>query len=232
MKIVSVMLLALIIAGCQTGDKGGQISKLESQEDKVSYAIGLNVGTNMLRDSVRFSVAPLMQGLKDAALDTNQRLMKPSEVEQTLMAYQEELKAKAMEARMKQGEASKKRSDDFMEQNKKKADVVTLESGLQYKVIKEGSGAKPTKDDVLTAHYQGSLADGTEFDSSYKRGEPATFRLTQMIPGWQQAFPLMKVGSKWELYVPANLAYGESGSGPIGPNEALVFQVELLDIKK
>ena len=119
MKSMSVVVCALALAGCQTGEKkGGQVSKLESKQDRVSYAIGLNVGANMLRDSVRFTIEPLMQGLKDAALDTAQRMMKPAEVEQTLMAYQEELKSKAMEARMKQGEASKKKSEDFMEQNK------------------------------------------------------------------------------------------------------------------
>lgn len=232
MKVVLIVFLAFVIAGCQSGDKGGKITTLESQQDKVSYAIGLNVGTNMLRDSVRYNVAPLMQGLQDAALDTAQRLMKPSEVEQTLMAYQEELREKAMEMRRKQGEAGKKRSDDFLEQNKNKAGVITLESGLQYKVIKEGTGPKPTMDDYLVAHYRGTLSDGSEFESSYNRGEPATFKLTNVIKGWQQAFQMMKVGSKWELYIPADLAYGEAGSGPIGPNEALIFEVELLDIKK
>ncbi len=232
MKVVLIVFLALVITGCQTGDKGGKVTTLESQQDKVSYAIGLNVGTNMLRDSVRYKVAPLMQGLQDAALDTAQRLMKPSEVEQTLMAYQEELREKAMEMRRKQGEAGKKRSDEFLEQNKKKAGVVTLESGLQYKVIKEGTGLKPTMEDYLVAHYRGTLSDGSEFESSYNRGEPATFKLTNVIKGWQQAFQMMKVGSKWELYIPADLAYGEAGSGPIGPNEALIFEVELLDIKK
>lgn len=121
----------------------------------------------------------------------------------------------------------------FLAENKKKSDVVTLEDGLQYKIVKAGKGEKPTENDMVTVHYKGHLIDGSEFDSSYKRGQPASFPVNGVIPGWTEALKLMPVGSTWELYIPANLAYGEQGAGmAIGPNETLIFTVELLNIKK
>ncbi len=232
MKVLHAVLLSAVLAGCQKGsDSQGERAKLESERDKVSYSIGVNIGMNMLRDSVDFNPAPLLQGLKDAALDTSKRLMTPSEMNVTIMAYQQELQGRKMENAKKQGETNLKEGNEFLTENKKKEGVVTLPSGLQYKVIKEGTGPKPGKDQYVTAHYKGTFVNGKEFDSSYGRGEPATFRVTGVIAGWTEALQLMKVGSKWELYIPANLAYGEQGAGPIGPNQTLIFEVELLGIK-
>jgi FKBP-type peptidyl-prolyl cis-trans isomerase FklB len=234
MKFLSAVLLSLILlSGCDKGSQqGGSDVKLETVRDSVSYSIGINIGMNMLRDSVEFNPAPLVRGLGDAALDTSKRLMKPSEVEQTLMAYQQQLTQKRMESARLKGDANLKRSEEWMAANAKKSGVVTLPSGLQYKVIKNASGPKPTKEHLVTANYRGTTVDGKQFDSSYDRGEPATFRLSGVIPGWTEGLQLMSVGSKWELYVPAKLAYGEQGSGPIGPNEALIFEIELVKIQK
>ncbi len=228
-----LMFLSVVICGCQSGnDSPERLTKLETQMDRVSYAIGLNVGANMLRDSVKFEIKPLVQGLTDAGLDTSQQLMTMAEVEQTLTTYQQELQAQGMERMRKRGEERLKAGSEYLEQNKTKPGVVVLPSGLQYKIVKKGTGAKPGKDDLITAHYKGMLITGEQFDSSYDHGEPATFRIQSVIPGWQEAIPLMTVGSKWELVIPAHLAYGEGGSGPIGPNEVLVFDFELLSLQK
>ncbi len=233
MKIVQMCLCLAIIAGCQSNDgSSGSVTKLETQTDRVSYAIGLNVGTNMLRDSVKYEIGPFLQGLKDAALDSSRRMMTFAEVEQTLMSYQQELQTQAAERVRKQGEERLKIGKEFLEQNKTKPGIVVLPNGLQYNVVKKGSGAKPAPDDYITAHYRGRLVTGEEFDSSYERGEPVTFRTASVIKGWQELIPMMNVGSKWEFYIPAGLAYGESGSGPIGPNEALLFEFELLSTQK
>jgi len=151
----------------------------------------------------------------------------------------EEMQAAVMEtqqaqqaARQAGGDKAKKAGEKFLAENKKKKGVKTLKSGIQYKVIKEGKGAKPTAADSVVAHYKGTLVDGTEFDSSYKRGEPATFGVGQVIKGWQEVLPLMAAGSKWQVFIPSDLAYGEHGAGgSIGPNETLIFDIELLEVK-
>ena len=151
----------------------------------------------------------------------------------------EEMQAAVMEmqksqqaARQAKGEKAKKAGEDFLAANKKKKGVQTLKNGIQYKVIKKGKGAKPKASDSVVAHYKGTLIDGTEFDSSYKRGQPATFGVGQVIQGWQEVLPLMAAGSKWQVFIPSDLAYGPRGAGPnIGPNETLVFDIELLEVK-
>ena len=156
--------------------------------------------------------------------------MKPSEA---MAAFKEEMMKKHEEELKKAAEKNKKEGEAFLAENKKKEGVVTLPSGLQYKVIKEGDGQMPKDTDMVTVNYRGTLVDGTEFDSSYKRGNPATFPVNGVIPGWQEALKLMKVGSKWQLFVPAGLAYGEKGAGStIGPNATLIFEVELLSISE
>jgi len=185
----------------------------------------------MLHDSVEFNAEPLLQGIKDATLDTSKRLMKPSEVEKCLMTYQQQLSTKRMENARKAGEANLKKGQEWLAENGKKPGVITLPSGLQYKVIKQGTGPKPKREQMVEAHYTGTLIDGSKFDSSVDRGEPTTFQVGGVIPGWTEALQLMSVGSKWELYIPPGLAYGEAGAGPIGPNETLIFEVELISIK-
>jgi FKBP-type peptidyl-prolyl cis-trans isomerase FklB len=151
----------------------------------------------------------------------------------TMAAWQKEMMAKATETQKKAGEKNKKEGDTFLAENKKKPGVVTLPSGLQYKILKEGTGPTPKATDTVVTQYRGTLINGKEFDSSYKRNQPATFPCNQVIAGWTEALQKMKVGSKWQLFVPSNLGYGENGAGgDIGPNATLIFEVELIDIKK
>ncbi|MCJ7833279.1 MAG: FKBP-type peptidyl-prolyl cis-trans isomerase, partial [Deltaproteobacteria bacterium] len=170
------------------------------------------------------------KGFKDA-LSGAKPLLSEEEMRTVMTAFQKEISEKQAEKTKVLGEKNKKEGETFLAENKKKEGVKILTSGLQYKVVKEGTGKKPKATDKVTTHYQGTLIDGTEFDSSYKRGEPAAFPVNGVIPGWTEALQLMKVGSKWQLFVPSKLAYGERGAGPkIGPNAVLIFTVELLSI--
>lgn len=204
---------------------------LTSQKDKVSYSLGMDLGTNLKRQQIEVDADLLAKGLKDA-LGDGKTLLTADEVRSTLMALQAELRQKQQEAAKQAAEKNKKDGEAFLEENKKKEGVVTLPSGLQYKILKQGDGKKPTADDTVECNYRGTLIDGKEFDSSYKRGQSASFKVKGVIAGWTEALQLMPVGSKWQLFIPSNLAYGERGAGrDIGPNAALVFEVELLSIK-
>jgi FKBP-type peptidyl-prolyl cis-trans isomerase len=223
--------VALALLGCQTApDKK---MKLETQKDRLSYSIGLNVGHNLGRDSIAINPDAFIRGLMDASLDSASRLMTDAEVRECIMQYQAEQRTKLEEGARVVGEKNKKEGEAFLEQNKKQPGVVTLPSGLQYKVLVEGKGRKPTLNSTVMTQYSGKLLDGTEFDSSYKRGEAATFPVSGVIKGWTEALQLMKEGSKWELYVPPELAYGPAGfgGGAIPPNATLIFQVELISVK-
>jgi FKBP-type peptidyl-prolyl cis-trans isomerase FklB len=158
--------------------------------------------------------------------------MSDKDMDETMKSFQQEMSTK-MQAKQKiEGDKNKKEGEAFLEANKKKDGVITLPSGLQYKILKEGSGAKPTATQTVKCNYRGTLIDGKEFDSSYKRGEPTEFPVGQVIKGWTEALQLMPVGSKWQLYIPSNLAYGENGGGSmIGPNAVLIFDIELISIK-
>jgi FKBP-type peptidyl-prolyl cis-trans isomerase FklB len=204
---------------------------LKTDKDKQSYAIGLNIGKSMKHDGVEIDTAALARGIKDA-LAGGKVLMTDDEIKATLTALSASLK-KASEAKAAAlGNKNKTEGDAFLAANKSKDGVVALPSGLQYKILKEGSGPKPTASDSVVCNYKGTLLDGTEFDSSYKRGQPATFPVGQVIKGWTEALQLMPVGSKWQLFVPSDLAYGpRSPGGEIGPNSTLVFEVELLSIQ-
>jgi len=206
--------------------------ELKDQKDKVSYGIGVSIGNNLKRQSVEVNLDVLFQGIKDS-LAGGKMLMTEQEISETMMNFQKELMAKQQAHRKELGEKNKKEGEEFLAENKKKEGVVTLPSGLQYKVIKEGDGKVPTINDTVTVNYRGTLIDGTEFDSSYKRGQPVTFPVKGVIPGFSEALQLMKVGSKWQLFMPSNLAYGERGAGEeIGPNATLIFELELLSIKE
>ena len=210
----------------------GENIELKDQKDKVSYSIGINIGKNLKKQSVEVNPDILLQGIKDA-LSGGKTLMTDQEVNETMMNFQKEMMAK-QQARMKElGEKNKKEGEAFLAENKKKEGVKTLPSGLQYKIIKEGDGKIPTINDTVTVNYRGTLIDGTEFDSSYQRGQPASFPVKGVIAGFSEALQLMKVGSKWQLFIPSNLAYGERGAGnEIGPNATLVFELELVSIKE
>lgn len=202
-------------------------AELKTTKQKYSYAIGFQIGTGLKRDNADVDVEAIKQGIKDV-LSGSKTAVSMEDMQAAVMEMQKSQQA----AREAQGEKAKKAGEKFLAENKKKKGVTTLESGIQYKVIKKGKGAKPTTSDSVVAHYKGTLIDGTEFDSSYKRGQPATFGVGQVIKGWQEVLPLMPAGSKWQVFIPSDLAYGPRGAGAnIGPNETLVFDIELLEVK-
>jgi FKBP-type peptidyl-prolyl cis-trans isomerase FklB len=221
--IIGILLLAVQGLAAET-------TQLKSQKDKVSYSIGINVGNNIKQFPGDIDLDIVMKGFKDALAGTKP-ILSEEEMRTVMAAFQKEMTAKQAEMMKSQGDKNKKEGEAFLAENKKKEGVKTLASGLQYKVIKEGTGKIPKATDKVKTHYQGTLIDGTEFDSSYKRGEPATFPVNGVIPGWTEALQLMKVGSKWQLFVPSKLAYNERGAGPkIGPNAVLIFTIELLSV--
>ncbi len=204
---------------------------LTTPKDKASYAIGMNIGRGLHRDSVDVDPNVLLQGLKDA-LAGGKPLLTDDEAKAALTALQAEVGKRQQEKAAVLGEANKKEGEEFLTTNKTKEGVVTLPDGLQYKILKQGTGPKPTASDSVICNYRGTLINGTEFDSSYKRGQPATFGVGQVIHGWTEALQLMPVGSKWQLFIPAEMAYGARGAGAdIGPNATLIFEVELLSIQ-
>lgn len=216
-----------------TGTKTGTATPfvLKTDKQKQSYAIGLNIGKNMQKDGVEIDSAAMLRGIKDAVAG-GKVLMTDEEIKTTLTALAGDLKKKQELKIAAESSANKTAGDAFLAANKAKPGVVALPSGLQYKILKQGDGPKPTTADQVTCNYKGTLLNGKEFDSSYKRGEPATFPVGQVIKGWTEALQLMPVGSKWELYIPADLAYGSKQAGPdITPGSTLVFEVELLSIK-
>ncbi len=216
-------------------------SRLKTQKEKVSYALGLDLGNQFSKMSVDVDPAILGQGLKDA-LSGGKALLTEAEVRAAISELQTELKKKQAEAGKGTDDErkaelgllaayNKSTGDKFLAQNQKKEGVTILASGLQYKILNRGEGRKPTLEDTVVCHYVGKLLDGTEFDDSYKRNQPMTFAVKGVIKGWTEALLLMPVGSKWQLIVPPQLAYGETGSGAVGPNATLIYEVELLAVK-
>lgn len=204
---------------------------LKTKKDKLSYALGMNIGTNLQKQQIPLDPSLLARGIRDSMTGAK-TLLTEDEMKTVLTEAQNEMKQE-MEAKMKQeADTNKKAGEDFLAANKSKQGVTTLPSGLQYKVITMGTGAKPTASDTVVCNYRGTLTNGTEFDSSYKRGQPATFPVGGVIKGWTEALQLMPVGSKWQLFVPADLAYGEHSPAPqIPPNSTLIFEVELISIQ-
>jgi FKBP-type peptidyl-prolyl cis-trans isomerase FklB len=228
-KIVITILSIMLLISC--GEKTLTKDDLQTQEEKVSYAIGNDFGKNLKRQKIEVDPEIFLAGLKDANNDTS--LYTQDELTAIIMEFQKQQKAKMEETNKVEGEENKKAGEEFLAANKEKDGVVTTESGLQYKVINEGNGPKPGPEDTVTVHYRGTLINGEEFDSSYKRNQPATFPVNGVIKGWTEALQLMKTGAKWELYIPSEIAYGERGAGgAIGPNEVLIFEVELLEVSK
>lgn len=213
-------------------------SGLSTQAQKVSYILGMNIGSQFKANQVPLDESSFVAGIK-TAVDGGEPKLTKEDIQQTMQAFQAEMQKKQEEAQKAEqaataaaAENNKKAGEKFLADNKAKPGVVTTASGLQYKVLTEGKGAKPKATDTITVNYRGTLIDGTEFDSSYKRNEPATFALNAVIPGWIEGLQLMPEGSKWEIYVPSELAYGAGGTGgPIGPNATLIFEVELMKIE-
>jgi FKBP-type peptidyl-prolyl cis-trans isomerase FklB len=213
------------------GARGTSVLALKTPKDKLSYALGMNMGTGLYKQSVEVDPAILLRGLKDG-LAARKTLLTEEEMRAALTQLQGEIRKKQQEVARLAGESNKKEGDAFLAANKGNEGVVTLPSGLQYKVLTEGTGPKPTLTDSVVCNYRGTLINGTEFDSSYKRGQPATFPVNGVIKGWTEALQLMPAGSKWQLFVPPDLAYGERGGSPvIGPNATLIFEVALLSIQ-
>jgi FKBP-type peptidyl-prolyl cis-trans isomerase FklB len=205
---------------------------LKEQKEKVSYVIGVDIGKALQKQGVAIDPDLVARGIKDG-FSGGKLLMSDQEIKETMTAFQKEMRAKQEMALKQAGEKNKREGEAFLAENKIKEGVKTLPSGLQYKVIKAGSGKKPKATDTVVTHYKGTLLDGTEFDSSYKRNQPATFKVNGVIRGWTEALQLMEEGAQWVLYVPAALAYGERGAGPqIGPNATLIFEVELISVQE
>jgi FKBP-type peptidyl-prolyl cis-trans isomerase len=222
--------IAVMVAGVTAGGMAADESTLKDEKAKISYGYGMEIGKNLKRQGIEIDPDLLAKGLK-ASLAGEKTLMTDEEVKQTMMAFQQKMQAARMEKSKKEGEENKAKGDAFLAENKKKEGVQTTPSGLQYKVITKGTGPMPKSDDTVKTHYRGTSIDGTEFDSSYKRGEPATFGVTQVIKGWTEALLMMPVGSKWQLFIPSDLAYGPSGRPSIPPNATLLFDIELLAIE-
>ncbi|MCK9563940.1 MAG: FKBP-type peptidyl-prolyl cis-trans isomerase, partial [Bacteroidales bacterium] len=197
-------------------------------EQKLSYIFGQNIGGQFKAEGMAVDVAAFSAGVQDAISDAEPRL-DHDEVIAVLESFQQEQMAEREAQHNAQAETNKAEGDAFLAENAQKEGVVTLESGLQYLIIEEGDGPSPSAEDTVEVHYTGTLIDGTEFDSSHRRGMPASFGVNQVIPGWTEALQLMKEGAKWQLFIPPGLAYGPGGTGgPIGPNQTLIFEVELL----
>lgn len=227
MKKVFVLLLTVsffIVGTVSAGDK------FESKQEEIGYAIGMNIGTSMRQQPLDIDTDQLVAGLR-AVLKGEDTLITIDEMAQILTAFQQEMQMKQMAEAAAAAAKNEKLAQEFLAKNGKQDGVVTLDSGLQYKVIRAGEGATPQEESKVQVHYSGTLLDGTEFDSSYKRGEPASFPVNGVISGWTEALQLMKEGAKWQLVIPSQLAYAERGAPPIiPPNAALIFEVELLKI--
>jgi FKBP-type peptidyl-prolyl cis-trans isomerase FklB len=226
--LLTVAVSAVMLGGCSGKEQA--VVNMETLQDKVSYGIGLRIGRDFKAQQVELNPDLLMKGIEDGLAGVDP-LLTDEQIRETMVAFQQEMmtreKARLEEASTKNAGEGKK----YLEENAKKEGVVTLPSGLQYKVITEGTGKQPAATDMVKVHYRGTLVDGTEFDSSYSRNEPAEFPVGGVIPGWTEALQLMKEGAKWQLALPPELAYGERGAGPrIGPNATLLFEVELLEV--
>lgn len=204
---------------------------LKTDKDKLSYALGMNFGENFRKQGLDVDPAVFAKAFADS-FNGGKTAMTDQEVQTLLMAAAQEVRKKQAAQQAEKGTAAQKEGEAFLAANKAKEGVVTLPSGLQYKILKSGTGEKPTADDTVVCNYKGTLINGTEFDASERHGGPATFPVKGVIAGWVEALQLMPVGSKWQLFVPSNLAYGAQGPGEIGPNATLIFEVELVSIQK
>lgn len=202
---------------------------LNTDSDKISYAIGVNIGQNFKDQHLTINTQAIAQGINDG-YNGSKTLMSSQDMQSTLLSFQKNLIAQRQEQLTQTSDQNTQQGTSFLAQNKNKPGVVTLPDGLQYKIITPGAGASPTDKDSVTVNYVGSFINGQVFDSSYQRGKPATFPVTEVIPGWTEALKMMKPGATWEIYVPSSLAYGDRGIGPIGPNQTLIFKINLISV--
>lgn len=228
-KLVTAAVMGLMMT---TAMAATDATSLSTDTDKLSYSIGADLGKNFKTQGIDINPAALAKGMQDG-MGTAPLALTEQQMKDVLNKFQKDLMAKRTSEFNKKADENKTKGEAFLAENKSKPGVVVLPSGLQYKVIEAGTGSKPAKTDTVTVEYTGTLINGTVFDSTDKAGKPATFQVSQVIPGWTEALQLMPAGSTWEVYVPAGLAYGpRSVGGPIGPNEALVFKIHLISVKK
>jgi FKBP-type peptidyl-prolyl cis-trans isomerase len=238
-KLMVLAIAGVITAGCQNKEEAATpvaevapaTEELSAESDRVAYGIGRNIGMNMKQQSIDLDVKSFVSGLTDALEGKDSRLT-DEEIMTAMKSFQQKQMEKQKAERELASEEAKKEAETFLAENAKKDGVVTTESGLQYKVLTKGEGKTPSAEDMVEVNYRGTFINGEEFDSSYKRGQSVSFPVGGVIAGWTEALQLMPVGSKYELYIPSDLAYGPGGTGSIGPNKALVFEVELISIKE
>ena len=230
MKLLTICLPAILVASIGLAQDKAQ-PQLKDQKEKASYSIGHELGSSLKKGNMEVNTDLLLKGLKDG-LGGTKSVLTDEQIKETMNTFQKEMMEKQQAVQKELGEKNKAEGEKFLAENKKKEGVKTTASGLQYKVLKEGTGDSPKETDTVVTNYKGTLLDGTEFDSSYKRNEPATFPVNRVIKGWTEALLLMKPGAKYQLWIPSELGYGERGVGKdIGPNSTLSFEVELLSIK-
>jgi len=231
MKMILILILGVGLLAAPASAEETPV--LKTKTDKTSYAAGVETARALKRQGVELDMELVIKGIRDAS--TGQKLLLTDEdLHAVINAYQAEVRQKQIEMKYKQAkvaEDNKKEGEAFLSRNKLKEGVVTLPSGLQYKILKAGEGKKPTEVDTVEVHYRGTFINGTEFDSSYSRGNPVTMTVKPAIPGWKEALKLMPAGSKWQLFIPPELAYGPRGSGRIPPNSTLIFEIELIAVK-
>ncbi len=230
-KTLLALAVTGIVAGCSTPPETPEDPKLETTDQKVSYGMGLVLGERMSNDLPDLQMDQFLQGIQHGhAGDDETKRMSREEIQQALMTYQQELQQQQMQQMEELAQKNKEAGETFLAENAQRDGVETTESGLQYEVIEEGNGDKPSAEDTVEVHYTGELISGEVFDSSRERGQPVTFALNQVIPGWTEGLQLMSEGARYKLYIPSELAYGPGGNRGIGPNETLVFDVELLEV--
>ena len=230
-KTLLALAMTGVVAGCSTPPETPDNPALESTNQKVSYGMGLVLGERMSNDLPDLQMEQFLQGIQHGhAGDEEAQRMSREEIQQALMAYQQEMQQKQAEQAEELAKKNAEAGEAFLAENANRDEVQTTESGLQYEVLEEGTGEKPSATDQVRVHYTGELLSGEVFDSSRERGEPVTFGLNQVIPGWTEGLQLMSEGARYKLFIPADLAYGPGGNRAIGPNETLVFDVELLAV--
>ncbi len=232
-RIVAVALLCVGVAACNqsTGGSANSLTKLSNDTEKASYAVGMDIASSLSRSGMDFDISALQRGLHDGLSQTDS-LLTAAEIQQTITDFQTQARDKMQAKQKADADTAKQEGADFLAKNKTQPGVKTTDSGLQYIVEVEGSGPQPKATDTVKVNYKGTLIDGTVFDSSYDRGEPVTFPVNRVIPGWTEALQMMHVGGKWKLFVPADQAYGERSPGPqIPANSTLIFDVELIGIE-
>jgi FKBP-type peptidyl-prolyl cis-trans isomerase FklB len=233
LRFFVVMVMLAYLAGCAPEEASSASElKLDTPKNRISYTIGVNIGQDFKTQNMDVDPDVLLMGLKDT-LSGKELQLTEEEMVQEIQNFQQEMQARMVAEMEEQATRNKAEGEAFLVENAKQEGVVVTESGLQYKVLEPGEGDMPGPADVATVHYRGTLIDGTQFDSSYDRGQPATFPVGGVIPGWTEALQLMQPGAKWQLFIPAELAYGERGAGQdIGPNATLLFDVELISVEK